>query len=371
MSDMAKEARKAMKAKAERLGSDRPLEKIDSSSWTPPAMLNADVKTGLRPISRRAYKSGGKVGGETAKMHMGRKPRQSGGKALTADSFINKNVKEANESREGKKHIGALKTGGRAKKLGGGPTMGPVADANQMMKQAQMTGGVPSAMLNFGGVKKGSLSPLRAVGMKKGGKTMGHDDVAADKALIKKMVKPSARTGKADGGESDDGMKKGGRAHRATGGGIFSGPGYPGKVPGATGGRTAHARGGKAHKGKTDINIMIGAHPPAGGAAMGADPMGGPTKPPGMPGAPGGIPVQVPPGAPPAGAGPMPMPIPIPMPGPAGPAGPPGMPPMGRKRGGRTYSSYQDLDAGAANGFGRLEKAEIASKTARIEKGNY
>jgi hypothetical protein len=29
------------------------------------------------------------------------------------------------------------------------------------------------------------------------------------------------------------------------------------------------------------------------------------------------------------------------------------------------------MDAGAANGFGRLEKAEIASKTARIEKGNY
>jgi hypothetical protein len=42
-----------------------------------------------------------------------------------------------------------------------------------------------------------------------------------------------------------------------------------------------------------------------------------------------------------------------------------------RKVGGRTYSSYKDMDASAANGKGRLEKAEIASKTARIESGNY
>jgi hypothetical protein len=287
--------------------------------------------------------------------------------------MVNKNVKEANEKREGVKHVGALKAGGRAKKMVGGPmagpmagpTMGPVAGANQMMQAAQRTGGVPSAMLNFApGVKKGALSPLKAAGMKKGGKTMPHDDVAADKALIKKMVKPEARTGKKHGGE---------RMARKDGGKVFSGPGYPGKVPGVVpGGRDAHAHGGKTGKGKTDINIMIGAHPPAGGAGMGIDPMGGPTKPPGMPGGPGGIPVQVPPsaGAPPAGM-PMPMPMPIPMPGPAGPAGPPGMPPMGRKRGGRTYKSYKDMDASASNGEGRLEKAEIASRTARIEKGNY
>ncbi|CAB5219898.1 hypothetical protein UFOVP231_10 [uncultured Caudovirales phage] len=369
MSDMAKEARKAMKAKAQRLGSDRPLEKVDSSTWTPPAMLNADVKTGLRPISRRAFKSGGKVGGEAAHAHMGKKPRQSGGKALTADSFINKNVKEANESREGAKHIGALKTGGRAKKMDGGIMSPAMSGAAKMMARGQAVGNIPGAMLQS---QPTNSRLARSTGLKKGGKAMKHDDVAEDKALIKKMVKPSARTGKDIGGEadSDGAMKKGGRAHRATGGQVFSGPGYPGKVPGADGGRTAHARGGKA-RGKTDINIMVGAHPPAG-APMGVNPMGGPTKPPGMPDGPGGIPVQVPPAAgAPAGGMPMPMPMPIPMPGPAGPAGPPGMPPMGRKRGGRTYKSYKDMDAGAANGFGRLEKAEIASKTARIEKGNY
>jgi hypothetical protein len=33
--------------------------------------------------------------------------------------------------------------------------------------------------------------------------------------------------------------------------------------------------------------------------------------------------------------------------------------PMARKRGGRTYRSYKDMDAGSASGEGRLEKTEI------------
>lgn len=49
MSDMAKEARAAMKSKAKRLGTTDPHQKVDASSWTPPEPLNADVKTGLRP----------------------------------------------------------------------------------------------------------------------------------------------------------------------------------------------------------------------------------------------------------------------------------------------------------------------------------
>jgi hypothetical protein len=424
MSDMAKKARAAMKAKAKSLTADRPLERVDSSTFTPPELLNADVKTGMRPLSRRAYKSGGKVEGACAAPNMGRKPRKSGGKALTADSLINRNAKDANQDREGIKHIGGLKTGGRAKKMVGGPMTG----ANAMMQRAQAVGDVPGAVMDFTGIKKGSLSPMRATGMKKGGKV--HDDVKQDKALIKKMVKPTARTGKDLGGpatgyagtrqkEGEDyaplsrlmadhgygtlkpgenrgqgptmdakgrmdyqrslknkylndppehflAQKRGGRTARKEGGGVFTGSGYPGKVPGVVpGGRSPHARGGKAGKGKTNINILIGAGKPAGAADMASSPMGGPTPPP------PGIPVPVPPpGGAPGGA---PPPMPMPMPGPAGPSGPPGPPgmPMPRKSGGRTYRSYKDMDAGAGSGEGRLEKTKIASRRTKVLPGNY
>ena len=412
MSDMAKQARAAMKAKAKSLTSADPHQKVDSSTWSPAEPLNADVKTGLRPISRRAFKAGGKVEGAKAKMNLGKGIR-GGNKPITPDTMANKDVKAANEDRPGLKHVGGLKTGGRAKKNSGGTTIeeiiendkgvpaanpGPmtreeagikpgvtnkaanaaafdkeqmeyqrkmpqnrksggragkaeggdlsqygagVAGAANMMQKAQSRAGVPGGLYGagFSRTQKGALSPAKAAGMKKGGEA--HTDEKMDIALIKKMVKPSARTARATGGE------------------VFSGTSYPGKIPGVVpGGRTARATGGKTAKGKTNINIVIAAGKPAGQSDM--MPPGGPTLPPGMGGAPGGIPVAVPPpqaGGMGAGAPPMPMP-PMPMP-PAGGA------PTPRKDGGRltkVAKSYKDMEAGAGGGEGRLQKTDIAKR---------
>ena len=121
MSEMSRNARRAMRAKIHRITAAN-NGKVDASDYGPEEVLNSEVKTGMRPISRRAYKKGGKVvavSGADAKQNAGKKPR-AGKKHLTVDALVNRNLKDANEAREGKKHIGALKTGGRAMKQDGG-----------------------------------------------------------------------------------------------------------------------------------------------------------------------------------------------------------------------------------------------------------
>lgn len=108
--------------------------------------------------------------------------------------------------------------------------------------------------------------------------------------------------------------------------------------------RTARASGGRATKGKTNVNVII---------ATGQHPQPQPNAPMMPPPAPGGIPVPV---GGPAAAGPAPSPMPIPVPM------PPGSAPMPRKAGGRVYRTFADMDAGALSGMGRLEKTEIAKR---------
>jgi hypothetical protein len=55
-----KQAKKAMNDKISRYTA--PLKgSVDASGWKVYDPLDADVKTGMRPVSRRAYKKGGKV----------------------------------------------------------------------------------------------------------------------------------------------------------------------------------------------------------------------------------------------------------------------------------------------------------------------
>ena len=416
MSEHAKSARAAMKAKAKRMGdAGDPKAHVDASSWTPPEMVNSGAKTGMRPVSKRAFKRGGKVlhvEGERAHQHAGRKPRNAGSKALTPSNYINRNQKEANEERSGgTAHVGAYKHGGAPKH---DDVVADRALVRKMVKGAALTGkkhggeaGAHKAMRKHradGGEifdeQNMPMPPARR--MPRPQPDMGmreNEDVGpvrprrkSMKAREADMIRALLR-GRADGGEVSSKRK-----HREDGGGagggdpyepgdLISGRAMPvparqtsvtrpseepdvarfrelqraaakrkdgGKADHGAGCRMARATGGRA-KGKTNVNIIISTGRPAVDGAAGQSGV------PGGMGGPGAAPAVMPRQAPvmPPAAAPMPMPQMgggMPMPPPQMP--PPG-PMMGRKAGGRVYRSYKDMDAGAGSGLGRLEKTEI------------
>ena len=125
MSELHDEARAKHKARADKILSNDPKQKVDASSWTPPEALNAGVRTGMRPVSKSSFKRGGEVDGEKPKRRADRKRRATGGKV--GEEYENRNLKVANEERPGPKHDGGLKRGGRAHKMGGGPLASPIS----------------------------------------------------------------------------------------------------------------------------------------------------------------------------------------------------------------------------------------------------
>jgi hypothetical protein len=200
MSEMAKKAREALKSKAKKLAGEA-TGKVDASSFTPAEPLNADVKTGMRPVSKRAFKKGGKVHGKAAMKRADRVQRKSGGKVESeaaeakeyADAKTNRNLKDANAKREGKKHIGGLKTGGRAKKEGGGTAEG------------QSSGGMKAKIREFlRRIHPGDAAVQREQ-LKGVGAPADSSIPAEDRARLNEMI-------------SEPGMKKGGRAKKNNGG---------------------------------------------------------------------------------------------------------------------------------------------------------
>jgi len=211
----AKSLREAMKQKAKRL-CGATSEKVDASTFTPAEPLNADVKTGARPVSRRAFKVGGKVDGAEAMTHAGRTPRKSGGKTEYANALVNRNVKDANEEREGIKHVGGFKKGGRTEKQVGGSNMisslrpmpRPSREMMDEMGVAPMTRPKPrpspermEEIMNAAAEAEGMKALERAnraaerdqydletLGRKRGGKTEGSaKDMMEDKKMAAKM----------------------------------------------------------------------------------------------------------------------------------------------------------------------------------------
>lgn len=211
----SKTLRAAMKAKAARLASGSDATKIGASDFTPAEALNADVQTGLRPLTRRRFKSGGKVVGAANAQRADKKKR--GNSPISSDSFINRNVLEANEEREGKKHIGAFKKGGRAKHATDGkvpmpPKMPPDIRASRAMEAAKSS--VPARDPSIPTAAEEARMRAASEAQTAGNAADARRQAEKDRfdAIGQK------RGGKAEANCGSGGMKKGGRAKKFMGG---------------------------------------------------------------------------------------------------------------------------------------------------------
>lgn len=371
MYQMAKTARDKLKAKARSLAGEKD-RKVDSSDWTPAKPLNADIKTGARPIMKPSSKGVGEsIAAADTKAAIGNPKR---GAYKTGGAVKDAGVKD-------KKALGAIdpspkrgatpkpyKKGGKIGKDDGGIVgklnrmVGYKSPAQKMEEGLKDVG--KGRTSSYSSSEKESLSDIAKGGS---GSTLPSDETefgksqnykkggkAGGKWIQKAIEKPGAlrKALKVKEGEkipakkleaaAEKGGKLGkrarlaqtlGRMNRATGGATLMSA-----LKGAT--KKTAKKGGK-----TDINIVINAGKPemrqkAAGMPMPGGPDLGPAPMPPMAALP----------APPAAM----MPPPPPMAG--------AMPP-GRKAGGRitkVASSYKDMEAGAATGEGRLQKTDIA-----------
>ncbi len=209
---------KALRAAKNKKAADRINSsggKVDSSDWTPDEKLDADVKTGMRPISRRAFKTGGKVDGAEAKTNLSRAPR---GGLSEKVGLANTDQKAANERREGKKHVGAFKRGGKAD----GGAMADQRREPEYAPQPTQASMDSAARSNEGASDERALAPKTSPrpltrskfneptnepdGMKKGGaaKKKKWEGSPADNLMDAKMAKKRGMTHKEWEGSEED-----------------------------------------------------------------------------------------------------------------------------------------------------------------------
>lgn len=379
--------RDKMKAKAKARAAGEGPGKVDASSYEVPEALDANIQTGMRPVSRQRFKKGGAVEGDKAESRADRAPRKSGG---LVNDFINRNDKDANEERPGKKHRGGFATGGA-------PNADHVPTSRFGFQPAESRLAKAAGLKNGGKVRTGNRKPRGMGGVLKAvspAAALVEEDVGFISPVAGLLSGKKDREKRASGGSISDKMQmgrtvdkpladKGLTSYRARGPNghiaigakdhddalrearrsnpsiqksdldVWDGNSYEpivkerkrggsvsdGTLQGArpTGGRLARQSGGAA-KGKTNINIVIA---PQGGAP-GGPPMSGGELPPPPP------PMPKPPMPPPGG----------PMAGPP-PGGGPMPPPMPRKRGGRA------IQHGAGGGLGRLEKIKAYGDNAK------
>jgi hypothetical protein len=175
MHEYRKAAKDAAETRLKGIKAGEPYTKTASASWEPAEMLDADKQTGMRPVSPRQYKSGGKVAGAHAKKRADRKARKDGGKAMPpVDRWINRDQKKANDLRDGVKHEGGMKRGGRAHKAMAG-AIGDAPIANMPLAGRPMRGMRPMRPMIARppvGVAPGMAGkPM----MRKGGKIKGRE----------------------------------------------------------------------------------------------------------------------------------------------------------------------------------------------------
>jgi len=334
----------------------------DKSSWDGLKGLNNDEQAGLKIIDKEPTLSE-----ETAPRIM----RKRGG--VVKGKMAVKRLDKASRGKKGRK---GYATDGSVDKLPS-PEEGMKAAARESgmsyeetPKEGGITGAEEAASSagrqedrRGGRVRKASGGKMSHIEWEHSKKDLNQDRKLAKKhGMSLEKWEKSALDKKHDKQQSTEGLKRGGEVRTKS---------YTPENNVTKSARVGRASGGAAGKGKTTVNIIVGAGkgqdgamplPPAPGAPAMRQPM---QAPPMMP--PQGMPMGMP-MAPAMAAGPAPMPPAPPMGGAPGMGMPPGGMPLGRKRGGRIRDT-SDLTAGAGSGEGRLEKIELQEAKGYPPKG--